>query len=166
MITIISATSRQDSMTLRVAKKYEAIFREKGEVVHLVCLKDKVLWERGEDMTALEQQFLIPSNKFVFVMPEYNGSYPGILKVMIDNSDIKKCWWGKKAMLTGLADGRAGNLRGLDHFTNVLNYLRINVMYNKIPLSRINTEIDKEGNFLQEATQMAIEQQVNEFIHF
>lgn len=166
MITIISATSRQDSMTLRVAKKYEAIFREKGEAVHLVCLKDKVLWERGEDMIALEQQFLVPANKFVFVMPEYNGSYPGILKVMIDNSDIKKCWWGKKAMLTGLADGRAGNLRGLDHFTNVLNYLRINVMYNKIPLSRINSEIDKEGNFLQEATQMAITQQVNEFIHF
>jgi chromate reductase len=166
MITIISATGRHDSMTLRVAKKYEEIFRDKGEEVHLVSLLGKVLWERSTDLVQLEQHFLIPSSKFVFVMPEYNGSYPGMLKVMIDNSDIKKCWWGKKAMLTGLADGRAGNLRGLDHFTNVLNYLRINVMYNKIPLSRINTEIDKEGNFLQDATRTAIEQQINEFIHF
>jgi chromate reductase, NAD(P)H dehydrogenase (quinone) len=166
MITIISATGRHDSMTLRVARKYEQLFREKGEEAHLVSLQGKVLWERSHDLHELEHHFLIPAQKFVFVMPEYNGSYPGILKVMIDNSDIKKCWWGKKAMLTGVADGRAGNLRGLDHFTNVLNYLRVNVLYNKIPLSRINTEIDQDGNLLQDATRLAIRQQIDEFMLF
>lgn len=166
MITIISATGRHDSMTLRVATKYVQLFREKGAEAHLVSLQHKVLWERSHDLLELEQHFLIPTQKFVFVMPEYNGSYPGILKVMIDNSDIKKCWWGKKAMLTGVADGRAGNLRGLDHFTNVLNYLRVNVFYDKIPLSRINTEIDQNGNLLQEPTRQAIERQIDDFIRF
>lgn len=166
MITIISATGRQDSMTLRVAKKYQELFREKGEETTLISLEGKTVWHRCKDLEELEQAALIPAQKFAFIMPEYNGSYPGVLKMLIDNSNIRQCWWGKKAMLTGVADGRAGNLRGLDHFTNVLNYLRINVLYNKIPLSRINTEIDMEGNLLQPATKMAIEQQIGEFIRF
>ena len=166
MITIISATGRQDSMTLRVAKKYQEIFRANGVEAPLVSLEEKEVWHRGKHLLELEEQYFIPSAKFAFIMPEYNGSYPGVLKTMIDHSNIKACWWGKKAMLTGVADGRAGNLRGLDHFTNVLNYLRVNVLYNKIPLSRINTEIDLEGNLLQPGTQAAIEQQIEEFIRF
>ena len=166
MTTIISATGRQDSMTLRVATKYQQLFYEKGVDAALVTLEEREVWHRSKDLIHLEQTHFIPSDKFVFIMPEYNGSYPGILKMMIDHSDIRNCWWGKKAMLTGVADGRAGNLRGLDHFTNVLNYLHVNVHYNKIPLSRINTEIDKDGNLLQTGTAMAINQQIEEFILF
>ena len=153
-------------MTLKVAQKYHKLFSEKGVDAQVVSLQNKILWERSADLIDLEQQFFIPSEKFVFIMPEYNGSYPGILKVMLDNSDIKKCWWGKKAMLTGVADGRAGNLRGLDHFTNVLNYLRVNVHHNKIPLSKINHEIDTEGKLINAATRSAIELQIDEFIRF
>jgi chromate reductase, NAD(P)H dehydrogenase (quinone) len=84
----------------------------------------------------------------------------------MDNSDIKKCWYYKKAMLVGVADGRAGNLRGLDHMTNILNYMKMNVLYNKLPLSRINEEISPDGEILKPATAMAIEQQVTEFLDF
>ena len=99
-------------------------------------------------------------------MPEYNGSFPGVLKLMLDNSDIKKSWWHKKALLVGVADGRGGNLRGIEHMTNILHYLRMNVHYNKLPLSRINDEIDLNGNLLKPATQTAIEQQIEEFLNY
>lgn len=99
-------------------------------------------------------------------MPEYNGSFPGILKTMFDNSDIRKCYWGKMALLTGLADGRGGNLRGIEHMTNILHYLRVNVHWNKLPLSRINEEMDKNGVFHQQTTLQAIEQQVVDFIAY
>ena len=69
-------------------------------------------------------------------------------------------------MLVGVADGRGGNLRGLEHMTGILNYLRINVLYNKIPLSRINEEVDIEGNLLKDETLQTISQQVEEFIKF
>ena len=68
--------------------------------------------------------------------------------------------------MTGVADGRGGNLRGMDHFTGVLNYLRVNVLYNKIPLSRINDEIDKDGNLLKEETVKLIQNQIDEFLMF
>jgi NAD(P)H-dependent FMN reductase len=111
-------------------------------------------------------QFFIPSEKFLIIMPEYNGSFPGILKTMLDNTDIKRCWWHKKAALTGVAEGRAGNLRGMEHMTNILHYLKMHVLYNKLPISRINEEMDAAGNLLVEDTKAVIAQQVAEFIKF
>lgn len=166
MITIISATNRQDSMTLKVARTYFNIISSIYTDTKLLSLENRQVWERGEDMRNLENEYLIPAEKFVFVMPEYNGSFPGILKIMMDNSDIKKCWWHKKAMLAGVADGRGGNLRGLEDLTGILHYLKVNVLYNKLPLSRINEEMDKEGNLLKQSTIDAINEQITMFIRF
>lgn len=166
MITIISGTNRKDSMTLRVANLYYKLLAEKTDDVHLISLEEKDVWERSNDMLELESQFLILSDKFVFIIPEYNGSFPGILKTMLDNSDIKKCWWYKKAMMTGVSDGRAGNLRGMEHLTNILHYLKMHVLYNKLPISRINDEMDKDGNLIHPATAEVITQQIDEFLNF
>jgi chromate reductase, NAD(P)H dehydrogenase (quinone) len=166
MITIISGTNRQDSMTLRVATLYHRIISSKVDNVFLLSLENQNVWERSADMITLEEKYLIPSEKFVFIMPEYNASFPGILKVMMDNCNIKKCWWYKKAMLTGVSDGRAGNLRGIEHMTSILHYMKVNVLYNKVLLSRINDEMDAMGNLRNAATAKAIEQQIDEFINF
>ena len=166
MITIIAGTNRPDSMTLRTANLYQHLFALRAEESQVLSLENKQVWERGAAMLAIEQQYLIPAQKFVFVMPEYNASFPGILKVMMDNSDIKKCWWFKKAMLVGISDGRAGNVRGIEHMTAILNYLKVNVLYNKLILSKINDEIDKAGQVLKPATLGLIEQQVEAFLTF
>jgi len=166
MITVIAGTNRKDSMTLKVATLYHRLLSAKYDNVQLLNLEGKAVWERGDEMKQMEQDMLIPSEKFVLVMPEYNGSFPGILKLMMDNSDIRKVWWYKKAMLVGVADGRAGNLRGLDHMTNILHYLRMHILYNKIPISRINEEIGENGDVLKPATLQAIETQIDEFLKF
>ncbi len=166
MLTLISGTARPGSRTRQLADNYLRILREKGAEPRLFCLEEYCVWARDEAFIQAENELLIPAQKFVFIAPEYNGSIPGMLKMLFDNSDIKKCWWGKKAMLTGLADGRAGNLRGLDHLTNILNYLHVNVFWNKIPLSRIGTEMDDSGNLLQPTTVSVIEDQVEGFLKF
>lgn len=154
-------------MTLRVAALYTKLLREKtDEQVHLLSLEGLNVWDKKGKLKEVQERLLIPSEKFAIIMPEYNGSFPGILKLMIDNVDIRNCWWHKKAMLTGVADGRAGNLRGMEHMTGILNYLKMTVHYNKIPLSRINEEVDKEGNLLKKETVKVIHQQLDEFIKF
>jgi len=166
MITVISGTNREDSMTLKVANLYYQLLSAKTDNVKLLDLRGKQVWERGDEMKAIENEYLVPAEKFVLVMPEYNGSFPGILKLMMDNSDIRKVWWHKKAMLVGVADGRAGNLRGLDHMTNILHYMRMHILYNKIPISRINEEVDMQGGFIRPETAKAVEQQIEEFLNF
>lgn len=167
MITVISGTDRKDSMTIRVAALYTKLLRAKtDDSVHLLSLEGLNVWEKDGKFQEAQQRLLIPSDKFAFIMPEYNGSFPGMLKTMLDYSDIRSCWWNKKAMLTGVADGRAGNLRGMDHMTGILNYLKVSVLHNKIPLSRISEEIDLEGNLLKEETVKVINNQIDEFLKF
>lgn len=153
-------------MTMRVAGVYYNVLTSLGDDVHILSLQNKQVWTRGTQMLELEQQLLIPASRFIFVMPEYNASFPGVLKMMMDNSDIKKCWWYKKAALAGVADGRAGNLRGVEHMTAILNYLKVNVLYNKMYLSRIKEEVGADGNLLKATTEKLIRVQMEEFLKF
>lgn len=168
MITVISGTNRHDSMTLRVAHLYLKLLKNAAPEggVKLLNLEEHHVWQRDEAFREMEAAYLIPAEKFVFIMPEYNGSFPGVLKLMMDNSDIRKTFWHKKAALVGLADGRAGNLRGLDHMTNILNYLKVLVWHHKIPISRINEIVHPNGHLLQPETEMLIQQHVREILAF
>lgn len=166
MITIISGTNRPQSNTLKVAHLYANYLTNKGITNHLLSLEGMDICLRSDQIKDIEQKYLIPSQKIIFIIPEYNGSYPGCLKLFLDNTDVRKVWQNKKALITGLADGRAGNLRGLDHLTNVLNYLKVNVFYNKIPLSKINSELDELGNWQIDATKNVIEEQIEGFLAF
>jgi chromate reductase len=165
MVTIISGTNRAGSMTLVTAGIYYERLKTKGIDTKLLSLEDKEVWTRGKGMLEIEEEYLIPAEKFIFILPEYNASFPGIVKCMIDNSDIKKCWWNKSALLTGIADGRAGNIRGIDHMTNILHYIKVHVHYNKLVFSKIKEEISSEGTILKPETDQAIEQQLNEFLN-
>ncbi|MCD6011937.1 MAG: NADPH-dependent oxidoreductase [Flavipsychrobacter sp.] len=166
MITIISGTNRNDSMTLRLANIYYKLLSERTDNVHLLSLEGKQVWERGAEMKVIEHDLLIPAQKFVILMPEYNASFPGILKLMMDNCDVRKAWWYKKAALVGLSDGRAGNIRGLEHMTGILHYLKVHVLYNKLLLSKVNDEMDKNGVLLKPATEKLIIEQVEDFLKF
>jgi chromate reductase len=164
--TIISGTNRVGSNTLKVARLIGAILKEKGQESNLVSLEGLDLNGRSPELARLESEILIPTQKFIFVIPEYNGSFPGSLKTMIDLSDIKPVWWWKKAMLTGVSSGRAGNLRGLDHLTGTLNYLKVAVLPNRLPVSMIDKLIDAEGNLTDASTIAALSAQVDEFLNF
>lgn len=163
MVTIVSGTNRPGSMTLQLSKVYFELLKEQNVPVALLNLEGKAVWERTSEMLSIEKEYLIPADKFIFVLPEYNSSFPGIVKVMMDNSDIKKCWWYKKAMLTGVSDGRAGNLRGLEHMTSILHYLKVNVLYNKLLLSRITDEVGPDGRLVKPETALLLNGQLEEF---
>jgi chromate reductase, NAD(P)H dehydrogenase (quinone) len=120
---------------------------------------------RTPEFLKMEHEVLIPTQKFIFIIPEYNGTFPGVLKAMIDNSDIARAWYHKKALLTGVSTGRAGNLRGMDHLSASLHYLKMNVHHNKLPISAIDKVMDANGR-LNEETLKAIDEQVIEFINF
>lgn len=165
MYMIISGTNRIGSHTEKVAKEYQRILSKKNIEAKIFSLLDFDVLHRSPEFLKIETEILIPTQKFIFIIPEYNGSYPGVLKTMIDNSDIKKVWYFKKALLTGVATGRAGNLRGMDHLADTLHYLKMNVHYNKLPISLIDKMLDKNGR-LNEETSKVVNDQVDEFISF
>lgn len=165
MYTIISGTNRIGSHTEKVAEEYKRLMKEKKLNAGIFSLKNLDVLNRTPEFLKIENEILIPTQKFIFILPEYNGTFPGVLKAMIDNTDIKKVWYHKKALLTGISTGRAGNLRGLDHLTASLNYLKMDVHHNKLPISVIDKVMDAKGK-LNDETIKAIDEQLTEFINY
>ena len=165
MYTIISGTNRIGSHSEKVAAEYRRILMDKNIEATVLSLKNMDVLRRTPEFLKVENEILIPTQKFIFIVPEYNGTFPGVLKAMIDNSDTVKAWYYKKALLTGVSSGRAGNLRGMDHLSASLHYLKMNVHHNKLPISSIDKVMDTNGH-LNEETLKVIDEQVTEFINF
>jgi NAD(P)H-dependent FMN reductase len=164
MITIVSGTNRPGSNTLKVSKEYQRILAEKGVDAGLFSLEGVNLISHNADFEKIENKIIIPTHTFIFIVPEYNGSFPGALKMLFDTSSSHEIWFNKQALITGNATGRAGNLRGMDHLGDILNYLKITVHPNKLPISQVNKLMDKNGKFADTITLNAINNQLDEFL--
>ncbi len=163
MITIISGTDRKNSITRDVALEYRRMLTERGEKATVLLLDETDMTHRNGFFEKVEKEMLIPAEKFIIISPEYNGSYPGILKLMIDHSDVKKVWWHKPVLLTGVSTGRAGNLRGMDHLTGSLLHMKMRVHHNRLPISSVD-KLMKDGKFADEKTIGVIQHQLDEFL--
>ena len=180
MITLVSASNRNKSLTHLFTHYVSNYLKEKkGEEVQLLDLQDlspikicKAMYEPGfesPEIEALKEKFFLPVQKFWFFIPEYNGSFPGILKLLLDIMSTQKreeTFSGKKACLTGIASGRAGNLRGMDHFAEILNHLNIAVLPHKLPISSIHTLIDQNKKLIDIKTRDCLHHQADQFISF
>ncbi|MDF2449212.1 MAG: putative flavoprotein [Bacteroidota bacterium] len=172
-ITIISATNRPDSNTEKVARYYATVLKAMGEESNILSLKnlpESILHSdlyglRSPEFHKIIETYVEHHQKFIFITPEYNGSFAGILKVFLD-AIPPRMWMDNKACLVGVSTGRAGNLRGMEHLTNILNYLKVNVYHNKLPISRVDTLMDGLGNLADEETRKVIETQVAGFLRF
>lgn len=179
MITIISGTNRKHSECLTFAKKYEDILLEKTEEqTKLLSLEDIPHdWfhpqmynakHQSSNLASLQDEYVLPADKFVFVMPEYNGSIPGALKLFIDAVSIrenKKNFKGKIAALVGIASGRAGNLRGMDHLASVLNHMGMLVLPFQLPISQIS-QLMEEDQIADVDTLSVMNKQAEQLIAF
>jgi chromate reductase, NAD(P)H dehydrogenase (quinone) len=165
MITIISATNRPKSNTYTIAKAIFDRLIDQGYEAHFIDLvqlnglsiTDDMYSEAGQApmLKEMQENVLIPSHKWIIVSPEYNGSYAGILKLWIDMLSVYRrndTFKGTKICLVGVASGRAGNLRGMDHLTNLFHYLGAHIMPNKMPLSVIGSLLSPEDKSLLPTT--------------
>ena len=122
-------------------------------------IQETALKDQFDLMKELQEKYMVGAEKFIFICPEYNGSFPGILKLLIDASDVSQCWYHKKACIVGVAAGRAGNLRGLDHLSNILHHIKITILPNLIPISMIEDELDETGNLINPRTIKLLKEQ-------
>jgi len=171
-ICILSGTHREGSYTFRVSSYIHRILSEKKDITsELFSLRDisaDILLNSGLSMQTgrvaeAAARYIQPMDGLIFVVPEYNGSFPGIVKTWIDVLH-PSFFWGKAVMLIGVSSGRAGNLRGLEHLSGICQHLKMHVYHFKLPISRIeeiwkNHEPDKD-------TREAIKNALNGFTDF
>ena len=177
-ILIITGTNRPDSATKRVAAYIDSVYAPvcNTRMLSLEELNDHFVIrgdmydKNGMDvkLKEMQEQILIPASHWIIVSPEYNGSFPGIIKLWLDALSVSQAaetFHHKKVGLVGVSSGRAGNLRGLDHLTSILNYLHMEVMPFKLPVSGIHVLAESDGSLKPEATR-PIDDFCARFLHF
>ena len=65
-----------------------------------------------------------------------------------------------------MSSGKYGNIRGIDHFTGICNYVHVHVMPLKIHIASINKEFDENDNLFKKDTVRFVEEQIDKFIQF
>lgn len=152
MIKIIVGTNRKNSVSAQIATQYQEMLQHmdvESELIHLSELPDDfvftALYENNGKNHAYNKvhEQVKSGTKFVFVIPEYNGSYPGILKSFIDGMTYPNSFKNKKCALIGISSGVGGGSIAMSHLTDVLNYLGMHVLAFKPRLAKIEENMSE-----------------------
>lgn len=174
MITIVAGTNRPESTTRAVVDIYASLLEARGityQVLDLAELPSDFILTALYTNTGKNEQFnrlsrmVATSEKFIFILPEYNGSFPGVLKGFIDGLEYPYTFKNKKAALVGISSGMQGGLLALSHLTDIFNYLGMHVFALKVKLAFISKNFDGT-NITNKLYLELMEQQVDEFVSF
>jgi NAD(P)H-dependent FMN reductase len=173
-IGIIIGTNRQNSLSGKVAHYYKKQLEFKGasaEVIDLSKLPEdfafSALYQNaGHNVDFNEFQVTIDRiQKFVVVVPEYNGSFPGVLKTFFDGLRYPDTFDDKKVALVGISAGVLGNAVGLGHLNDILSYMGANVLGLRVKLGLTGKHF-KDDDFTLPIYKEFIDKQIKQLIAF
>lgn len=164
-VTIVLGTARNGRKSEVVAQKLQTLISAAGAEVTLVDVKDHMSaavtvppWgEGGANDTPTEWKTIAEAtDAFVFVLPEYNHSFPGEWKLLVDS--LYKEYAGKKAYVAAVSNGSFAGARVMEHVMAVLLELKIQVGSARLHVGNVGDLLDEDGSFTDEKTAERFEQ--------
>jgi NAD(P)H-dependent FMN reductase len=162
MVTIICGTNRENAVSKEIGIYYQNLLKSLGEESQLIDLtqlpedfiSSALYHNSGKNLkfNPMREQ-MKATNKMVFIVPEYNGSFPGVLKAFIDGLEFPGTFRNKKCALVGISSGVQGAGLALSHLTDIFNYCGMHVLALKPKLAKIEAHFNngKFSNQLYEA---------------
>ena len=174
MISIVAGTNRDNANSLILANIYQGLLDKLGaenQIIDLTDLPHDFIQTALYDQAGKNVDFnpireaMLNSEKFAFIVPEYNGGFPGVLKTFIDGLKYPDTFTGKKAAMVGLSSGVQGGGLALSHLTDILNYCGTHVVALKPKLSRINHHL-VDGEITDPLYKQLLEEQAKMLVDF
>ena len=130
-IAIVVGSLRAESLNRQVAGALTRLPAAQGHDFSFPEIGDLPLYNQDDDANPPEQatrlkREIAAVDGVIFVTPEYNRSFPGVLKNAIDHASRpygKSAWAEKPAGVLGVSPGAAGTAMAQQHLRNVLAYL-------------------------------------------
>jgi chromate reductase len=173
-IVIIVGTNRPNSMSGRIAEYYQDLLQQMqapSVILDLVALPHdftvSALYHnsgKNDSFNSLKA-LLDDAQKFVFIVPEYNGSYPGVLKAFIDGLPYPNSFVNKKAALVGISSNMQGAALALSHLNDVFSYLGMNTLALRVKLAEIKSHF-KDDVITKPLYRELLEMQAEQMIRF
>lgn len=172
-LKIISGTDRPNSNAMRVSRYVQKGYKKEGINAGIIDLQDFPLSQvaggkYGEalpDVDAFVDE-AVTADGLVVVCPEYNGGYPGILKMFIDYLPFPNSLDKKPIALIGEANGAFGAMRAVEQLQQVFGYRNAHIFPERVFISRVNENFDDENGIKNEFQQQLLLSQIDGFPQF
>ena len=173
MITVISGTNRPGSNTLKVATLAADGLRAAGEEAILLDLTElpQDLFE-GTSYAARPaafapfQEAVLSAAGILTVIPEYNGSYPGIMKYFIDMLRFPESLYEKPAGFIGLSAGRWGAVRAVEQLEMIFQYRHAHLCGRRVFMPKVADVLDASGRLVDRDVETRFEAMLLAFADF
>lgn len=141
-----------------------------------LALVNEELLEEGVDLTTIDpaeialdfpggpetegskviQDALESATGVVIATPEYHGSFASALKLIIENLGFPSKLSGKPIALLGVASGRIGAIKSLEHLRSVCSHVGGIVLPGPVSVAGVRRVFDEAGNCLDEAVEKQV----------
>lgn len=165
-VAVILGTTRQERRTEKVAKLVYKIASYNTDLeLTFVDPRDFNLPFDGNDESAKDPKYTkitLESDAFIIVSPEYNHSFPGSLKRLLD-SELKN-YIHKAVAFVGVSSGPWGGVRAIEALNQTVRELGLVSTFQDVHFPRVQNTFDDEGNLLDDEYIARIEKLLAELI--
>lgn len=152
-IPVILGTARKGRASVHAARfMLEQIRGRPGVVTELIDIATMSLPvnDAGEDIKdAVISEKLVLADALVIVSPEYNHSFPGLLKHMLDA--YLKEYIHKAAGVVAVSAGTFGGARGVQNLLPVLREVGLVTIFWDVNIGPVSKTFDEAGHLLDQA---------------
>ena len=173
MITVLVGTNRPDASSRKVAKKLVDLYQSKShlaQVLDLESLPPEVFMpEAYANKPPRFEPFakaILGSEGVHVVTPEYNGSFPGVLKYFIDLLPFPDSFEGRPVAFTGVAAGMFGGLRPVEQLQQVFGYRDACIFPERVFVMKVHESLDETGELVDASLLGRLEKQATNFAAF
>jgi chromate reductase, NAD(P)H dehydrogenase (quinone) len=151
-ILIVSGTNRPGSNAMRIATVVKRHYQRLGIDAEMLSLVDlpRDLFDgsayaaKPSAMLAIQQRVLEASGLHI-ITPEYNGSFPGVLKYFIDMLKFPESFDRKPVAFVGEAVGAWGALRSVEQLQLIFGYRNAHVYPDRVFIPGVKDKLDAQG---------------------
>jgi chromate reductase len=172
-ILIISGTNRPGSHSLKVAHVLRQHYEKLHADVDLLSMADlpRDVFEpasyahKPPAMVEIQNRVLRSQGLHVIV-PEYNGSFPGVLKYFIDMLKFPESFERKPVAFIGESAGAWGAIRAVEQLQLIFGYRNAYIFPERVFISGVHNRFDVGGNLTDAAIDERLAKQATEFVMF
>lgn len=171
-IVVIPGTNRVGSLSIKLARTVAGHHAALGHEVDLIelalgpeFLEPSAYKEPKPAVKAMVDRFLA-ADGVVFVVPEYNGSYPGVLKLFIDMLPYPQGFDRRPCAFVGLSAGQFQGLRAVEHLQAVCGYRNAYMFPPRVFIGESHRQFDADGNLTDAKLAERLKQQAAGFVDF
>jgi chromate reductase, NAD(P)H dehydrogenase (quinone) len=99
------------------------------------------------------QELVLSADGVIMATPEYHGSYSSVMKLVIDNLGFPSSLKGKPIALLGVAAGRIGAIKALEHLRSVASHVGGLVLPGPVSVPNVHAAFAPDGGLIDARTE-------------